>query len=319
MEQKSKLLPRYPIYVISKGRWDTALTAKFLIKDGVPFHLVVEPQEADEYIKLYGKDRVYTLPFSNLGLGGIPARNWVWEHAKTAGHERHWILDDNSRCVKRLYKGKRIECDSGPAFAAIEDFTDRYDNIAISGMNYTMFGIEVKHPPFFLNVHVYSCLLIKNDLPYRWRGRYNEDTDLCLQVLAGGLCTILVNAFLIDKMPTMKMKGGNFAELYKGDGRLKMARSLERVWPGVVKTGRRFKRPQHIVRDNWQKFDTQLKLKEGIDLKDIEPNEYGMKLTQIKEIKSDNIRKILKEATNGKVWTSERNRRSTAEDNAGES
>jgi hypothetical protein len=41
----------YPIFVISKGRSDCCLTARFLVKDKVPFKLVVEPQEAELYRK----------------------------------------------------------------------------------------------------------------------------------------------------------------------------------------------------------------------------------------------------------------------------
>jgi hypothetical protein len=284
---------RYPVYVISKGRFENCLTAKFLVKDGTPFKLVVEPQEADEYISRFGADTVLVLPFSNLGLGSIPARNWVWEHSKSIGAERHWILDDNIRKVRRLWKGKRIPCESGVAFRATEDFTDRYENIGIAGLNYTMFVLNDTPKPFYLNVHVYSCLLIRNDLPYRWRGRYNEDTDLCLQVLAGGLCTILLNVFNVEKMPTMIMKGGNMDALYQGDGRLKMARSLERMWPGVVTVKRRFKRPQHVIKDAWGKFDTPLKLKPGIDLASLKTNEYGMNLKAIADVKSESLREIV--------------------------
>jgi len=295
------MTPKYPIYVISKGRADICYTANFLIKDGTPFHLVVEPQEFDQYAEKYGADKIYVLPFSNLGLGGIPARNWVWEHAKAAGHERHWILDDNIRDIKRRYKAFRIECDSNTAFKACEDFTDRYENIAIAGMNYSMFVPDrLKIAPFFLNNHVYSCLLIKNDLPNRWRGRYNEDTDLCLQVLADGWCTVLFNAFMINKMKTMTMKGGNASELYKGDGRLKMARSLERAWPYVVGVDRRFDRPQHKIRDEWGKFDTPLKRKSNVDFKSMpKTNEYGLELTQVGEtIKSDFIKGLVKSSKN---------------------
>jgi hypothetical protein len=286
-----RILPRYPVYVISKGRHDNGLTAKFLLRDKVPFKIVVEPQESEQYAAAFGAENMLVLPFSNLGLGGIPARNWCWEHSISIGAKRHWILDDNIRQVKRFYKGKRIPCESGPAFAAIEDFTDRYENLWISGMNYTMFGYP-KLPPFFLNVHVYSCLLIQNDIPHRWRGRYNEDTDLCLQVLSSGKCTALFNAFLIEKMASMVMKGGNTDQLYKGDGRLKMARSLERVWPHVVGVDRRFKRPQHVVSDSWRKFDTPLKLKDGIDLNSIKPNEYGLRLTAQRRIKSGSLREF---------------------------
>ena len=297
-----KQLPKYPVYVISKGRADVCHTADFLIKDGVPFRLVIEPQEWDDYARKYPAEILIKLPFSNLGLGSIPARNFVWEHAKEAGHFRHWILDDNMTGVYRYHKGKRILCRSGVAFKIIEDFTDRYENIAIAGMNYYFFvGRSGTEPPFYLNTHVYSTLLIRNDLPHRWRGRYNEDTDLCLQVLTDGWCTIGFNAFVMFKMQTMTVKGGNNLELYKGDGRLKMARSLERQWPYVVTTRRRFNRPQHVVAGNWAKFDTQLIRRKDIDWTQLEQaNNYGLYAVKVAdEIKSPKIQAILDET--GKI------------------
>lgn len=276
--------PRYPIYVPSKSRFENCLTAKFLERDGVPFFLVVEPEERKEYVKRFGAETVLELPFSNPG-SVIPARNWILEHSKSSGAKRHWQLDDNILRIRRLWKGKRIPCDSGTALAAVEDFTDRYENVAISGMNYQMFAYSSpgkRIPPFFRNTRVYSCSLVLNSLPNRWRGRYNEDTDICLQVLADGWCTLLVNVFMIEKLATMTVKGGNTETLYKGDGRLRMARSLERLWPGVVTVGRRFKRPQHIVVGGYRGFNTELKLKPGIDLATLKPNEYGLKLRKIR-------------------------------------
>jgi hypothetical protein len=280
------MMPRYPVYVISKGRPDRCLTARFLAADSIPFRLVVEPQEQTVY-NSYGAERLLITPFSNLGQGSIPARNFVWEHALAAGHLRHWILDDNIYKIYRRFQSKRIPCHAGAALAATEDFIDRYENIAVAGLNYHMFLPERQpRPPFKANVHVYSCLLIKNDLPYRWRGRYNEDTDLCLQVLSGGWCTVLLNAFMIHKVASMKMKGGNTAELYQGDGRLKMARSLERLWPGIVAVDRRFQRPQHIV--DWSKFTTPLKLR--ADISAVDPAQYALQLTQVKAIRSAELR-----------------------------
>lgn len=288
------VLPHYPVYVISKGRAATCLTARFLDRDGVPFRLVVEPQEADEYGRRFGADRIIELPFRDLGLGSIPARNFVKDHATESGVERHWILDDNIGQVRRLYRGRRIPCASGPAFAAVEDFTDRYENVAISGLAYQMFGIRGALP-VVVNAHVYSCLLILNRIPHLWRGRYNEDTDLCLQVLADGWCTALVNVFLIDKKATMTMAGGNSDDLYAGDGRLRMARSLERSWPGVVSVNRRYGRPQHVV--DWKKFDTPLILKPGVDLAALPANEYGLRLRAVRPV--ENVR--LREAIGGEA------------------
>jgi hypothetical protein len=306
-----KTMPRYPIYVPSKSRYDNCLAAKFLINDGIPFYLVVEPQEVDEYGKRYGYDRLLILPWSaddeirrayceDLGIengGLIAVRNWIKAHSIEGGHARHWQLDDNTMWVSRRYKNKRIKCDTGVAFAAVEDFVDRYENVAIAGLNYEMFVIDgEKIPPFSLNCHVYSCSLILNSIPYKWRLRYNDDTDICLQVLSAGWCTVLINAFMVWKLRTMKMKGGNTTDIYQGDGRLKMARSLERMWPGVVKTGRRFHRPQHIVKDSWRRFDTPLKLKEGIDLASMKPNEYGMQLVEVKPIKSEALKRLVEDA-----------------------
>lgn len=290
-----KVLPRYPVYVPSKGRFETGLTAKFLLHDGVPFHLVVEEQEYGEYAVRYGEENVLVLPFCNQGL--IAARNWIKQHATSAGFERHWQLDDNMTGVYRRWKARRLYCDSGVAFAVVEDFVDRYENIAIAGLNYDFFLPDHDRiPPFYLNNHVYSCTLVLNSIPHQWRSRYNDDTDICLQVLADGWCTVLFNAFVIKKKATMTIKGGNTADLYQGDGRLKMARALERLWPGVVRTNRRFQRPQHIVYDSWRRFDTPLKLKPGIDLSNLPPNEYGLKLIQVApEIKSERLKALVKD------------------------
>ncbi|NJN50269.1 MAG: hypothetical protein HC798_03745 [Polaribacter sp.] len=127
-------------------------------------------------------------------------------------------------------------------------------------------------------------------MPERWRGRYNEDTDLCLQVLTKGLCTILFNAYMIDKVATMTMKGGNSDELYKGDGRLVMARSLERLWPGIVTVTRRFKRPQHVVR--WDRFKQSLKKRTDIVI-DFN-KDYNLKPVQVAEkIKSKHVQSLV--------------------------
>lgn len=290
--------PKYPVYVISKGRFKNCLTAKTFIEDGVDFHLVVEPQEAEEYSKRYGSERVIVLPFSNLGLGSIPARNFVWEHSKSLGFDKHWIFDDNISNIYYLFKGKRIRINSNIALTKCEEFANRYENIGILGLNYTFFVVPKSiYKPFFLNVHVYSALLIRNDLPYRWRGRYNEDTDLCLQVLAGGQCTVLINVFSIGKAGTMKMKGGNTDVLYKGHGRLKMARSLERMWPGVVTVIKRFQRPQHHIKANWAYFDQPLIKRKDIDWNNIDSMKIKPILTKRKEIKNVELKQFYEKIT----------------------
>lgn len=287
--------PRYPIYVPSKGRSTNAqaLTIRFLMLDKVPFRVVVEEDEHDAYAAVVGEERILVLPESGGGL--IYARNWIKAHAIAEGHERHWQLDDNMRHVRRMWKNTRVPCNSGPALRCVEDFSDRYENVAISGLAYEMFVVPYQRiPPFYLNQHVYSCTLVNNQIPHQWRLRHNDDTDMCLQVLADGWCTVLINAFMVSKVRTMKIAGGNTDDLYQGDGRLKMARSLERVWPGTVRTDRRYGRPQHVIAKAWQQFDTPLKLKPGIDLAALAGTreEYGLDLKQVRPtIKSDRLQR----------------------------
>ena len=165
--------PRHEIYIPSKGRWQPgrALTARALIRDGVPFTAVVEPAEAAHYAAAFGKKNVLVLPRD--GMRAVGSRRWIQEHATG---ERHWQLDDNMRGFFYQYRGKRIRCPAGFALRVVEDFTDRYENVGLSGPVYKMFGFP-QRPPFQVNCHVYSCMLINNSIPYRFRTT-NEDIEL---------------------------------------------------------------------------------------------------------------------------------------------
>lgn len=274
--------PRHPVYIISKGRWESRRTAIALDRISVPFRIVVEPQEADLYAQVIGAERVLVLPFSNLGQGSIPARNWVWEHSISEGAEWHWILDDNIEGFYRLNRNLKTPVADGTIFRVIEEFVDRYENVAQSGMNYFMFASrKTVMPPFYLNTRIYSCILNRNELSYRWRGRYNEDTDLSLRILKDGWCTVLFNAFLAGKMQTMTMKGGNTDELYRQDdafdGRLEMAKSLQAQHPDVVTITRKWDRWHHHV--DYRGFRQQLRFRPGREPRDV-VNNYGMILEE---------------------------------------
>jgi len=273
--------PKYPVYIISKGRWDTRLTSKYLEEINVPYSIVVEPQEYDNYAAVIDPKKILTLPFSNLGQGSIPARNFVLDHAIKTGAKRHWILDDNIKSFHRFNRNMIIKVSDGTIFRCAEDFSDRYENVVLSGMQYYMFILaKTQMPAYYLNSRIYSCILIRNDIKHRWRGRYNEDTDLSLRVLKDGDCTILFNAFVCDKSTTMTMSGGNTEELYEiAEGRLKMAQSLVDQHPDVASISWKWGRPQHHV--DYRPFrGNRLIKKEGLVIPD-RVNNYGMKLVKI--------------------------------------
>jgi len=277
-------MPRYPIYIISKGRADTRFTARTLDYMNVPYLIVVEPQEYLEYAKVINSKKILVTPFKNLGLGSIPVRNFVYEQAVASGAKKHWILDDNIKYFFRLHQNMKIPVNFGVCFDVIEDFVDRYTNVGLAGFQYEYFARrKYKLNPFSLNVRIYSCILINHAIKHKWRGRYNEDTDLSIRVLQDGWCTILLNAFLCGKVPTMTMRGGNH-EIYKDGGRKEFALSLQKQHPKIVEVIQRWNRWHHKV--DYSAFrNNELKLRPGVVIKD-EINEYGMQLVQFKESQS---------------------------------
>lgn len=268
--------PKYPIYIISKGRWQKRQTSKALELMQVPYRIVIEPQEYENYAKFINADKILILPFSNLGKGSIPARNWVWEHSISEGYQRHWILDDNMDSFYRLNRNMKLIVTSGAIFKAAEDFVDRYENIALSGFQYNSFVFkDAVVPPYRLNTRIYSCILIDNKIPYRWRGKYNEDTDLSLRALKDGYCTMLFNAFLVNKETTMRAKGGNTEELYKQtNNRKEFAESLKEQHPDVVDVVWKFNRWHHDVDYKPFKKNKLIKNNDAIIYNTV--NNYGM-------------------------------------------
>lgn len=257
---------KYPIYIISKGRWEYSATSKHLSAMQVPHYVVVEPQEVEKYENTIGKSKYTTIleldmsfkdcydscdeegDSKGVGKGSGPARNFCWEHSITNGHKWHWLMDDNIDGFHRLHQNHKIKSGTGAIFKATEDFVERFDNIAISGFNYSKFAVQASElPPFVFNTRIFSCILIRNDLPIRWRARYNEDVDLNLRAMKMGYATCQMNAFLADKATTQTVKGGNTDEFYKSEGTLIKSKVLEKLHPDVVTVTWKFSRWHHYA------------------------------------------------------------------------
>tara|TARA_Y100001938_G_scaffold140701_1_gene209291 strand:+ start:1909 stop:2766 length:858 start_codon:yes stop_codon:yes gene_type:complete len=280
--------PNFPIFVISKGRWESRLTSKTFERTNIPYRIVIEPQEYDDYVKFIRKEKIIKLPFSNLGQGSIPARNFVWDFAIKEGHKKHWIIDDNIYDFYRFNRNAKNIVEDGTIFKCAEDFVDRYENIMLSGFNYCKFCIaSEKYPPYLFNTRIYSTILIDHRLDLRWRGKYNEDTDLSIRTLKLGYCTVQFNAFLSEKATTMRLKGGNTDSIYQNenldyqDGVLEKSKSLQEQHPDVAKVVWRWNRWHHFVdysvfKRNKPIFKKDIKIPKGID-------NYGMKLKTFEE------------------------------------
>lgn len=297
---------RYNLYIISKGRSDSLHTARTLHEAGITnWSIVIEPQEYDKYVTgllHYGMDpkRILVLPFSNLGLGSIPVRNWVWEYSISRGEKKSWVLDDNFRYLYRIHLNTKLRVKSAVPFRVLEDYTDRFTNVAMSGLNYHFFCPSfVKKEPAYYNTRIYSCILLSNEIQERWRvlewdgkpAPYNEDTDLSLQILKKGYCTILLNSFAVGKAATHTMKGGNTEAVYKVgnkdefDNRYSFAASLQKAHPDCVEITQKWGRQHHQVDYSYFQKNNKLILKPGASW----PDEYE---TKLKLVKLDDIKNI---------------------------
>jgi hypothetical protein len=287
--------PRFPIYIPSKGRAESRLTSKALDVMGVSYRLVIEGQEWADYAaqvpeeKLIILDKSYQRNYETcdeLGdtksKGPGPARNFIWDHSASEGHPWHWVMDDNIKDFRRLNGHAKIKVSDGSIFRSMEDFCLRYENVAMAGPDYTMFAYSAdpsRVPPFVLNTRIYSCNLIRNDIPFRWRGRYNEDTIISLDILKAGWCTVLFKAFLQGKVRTQTIGGGNTEVFYSKEGTLPKSKMQVAVHPDVSKIVYRFGRIHHHV--DYRPFKkNRLIRKPGIVIPE-GVNNYGMKLVHV--------------------------------------
>jgi len=307
--------PQHPLYVVSKGRAAYMITSKALTRMGVSHFVVVEPSQAADYraavqamnlsaevIEMdMGLKEAYEL-CDDHGLskstGSGPARNFCRVHSTSLGARWHWVVDDNIKAFYRLNRNLKVPVGDGALFRAMEDFCDRYENIAMAGPNYFMFASrKTQMPPFVANTRVYSCNLIRNDVPLWWRGRYNEDVIYSLDLLKAGWCTVLFNAFLQEKMVTQTLPGGN-AELYlAGDhakrpgakysdtGTVDKSLMLARAHPDVAVVTRKWGRVHHHV--DYRPFQRQALIRRPDVEIPLENNEYGMKLVSVTKAQTD--------------------------------
>lgn len=186
-------------------------------------------------------------------------------------------MDDNIEGFWRFNDNRQIRVGDGTIFRCMEDFVLRYKNIAMAGPNYYMFVSRKQFsPPFVLNTRIYSCNLIRNNLPFRWRGRYNEDTDLSLRILKAKWATVQFNAFLQWKTTTQLISGGNTGEFYANEGTLAKSKMQVKMHPDVSRLVWRFKRWHHHVDYSGFK-NIGLVKRDDLDIK-AGSDEYGMEI-----------------------------------------
>lgn len=260
----------FPLYVISKNRPTMCKTSEFLTKCEVHHFVVVEQFQEQEYKATVGQSpytTVLTIPqrffdeyetlydFESRGekrlTGPGAARNFCWWHSMQEGHFAHHVLDDNMNGFFLLSDNIKWKLRTGAWIRGFEEHFLAHDNVAIAGPNYGKFALQNEyHPSHIYNTRIYSWLLIRNDIwneGFKWRGTWNEDTILSLDVLKAGYATLQWNFYLQDKMTTQTLKGGNTEEFYAKEGTIRKSQMLEDTHPDVAKVVFKFSRVHHEV------------------------------------------------------------------------
>ncbi len=233
------MINEYPIFVISYNRAKTHTTAKWLAKYGVDHYMVIHKEQLADYKKYQTPemqkhttflefDDSYKLKYEtcdnvphrvqNAGSGA--ERNFAWDYSIKLGAKAHWLMDDNMAFMhivgvnpKGIYVRKRCEKeDFVSKFHKAEHFFNKYENLLLLELTQNDFCINSTKLTYALNTRCFSCNLIYNDMPLRWRGRYNEDVILSTDVMVAGYCIASYHGGVLKKkQSTRNASGGNHA------------------------------------------------------------------------------------------------------------
>lgn len=323
---------KYPIFIISYNRPKNHITARKLAEYEIYHYIVLHKEQIPEYLKNFTNemkkfttilefDDVYKLkyetcdniPHSIKNAGSGAERNFAWDYSKNVlNSNSHWLLDDNmyfsyiSGIKNNIYA--RNCCDKikfNELFNKAEDFFDKYENLLMIELAQRDFIVNKLKYSYVLNTRCFSCNLIYNDMPIRWRGRYNEDVILSFDIMQAGYCIASYKGGVLkNKISTRRARGGNHS-VEKGDinsiysdgvdykmSSLDKTNLLLKVYPEYFKQVIKYGRIHHeynrkIIKDKLTK-----------DLRLIKAKQYGIKKIRYNDFLKIKHYKIQKEVTN---------------------
>lgn len=219
---------KYTIYIPSKGRPTNNKTAELL--KNLNYKIVVEPQDYDDYHKVYSADKLVCLDANDKGLSYV--RNYISKYSKQVGETHHWQMDDDVDCFKVRKKNHTNNQTVDPilAISIVEHCMDMFTNIAISGIGSNAFAFSKRYA-VQPNRLAYQCMLINNSIQNEWKMGGVEDWYYTFDVLEKGYCTLAFHHIMTQTSPTGAINGGSTDIHFAGEKRKRLYEEFIKQWP----------------------------------------------------------------------------------------
>lgn len=199
-----------PIYVPSKNRITGAKTLKLLQDSGLPYTLVVEPQDEQGYAEAFPQAELVVLPENDRGLPYV--RNFILK--RNTGW--FWMLDDD---IDGFYErvGTRMErIPAATALGMAENIIRKVPQAAQGALEYSQYAWSTKRN-YALNSYCDVCVLI--DAAKTFFHTFQEeatlklDREFTLQLLNAGHFTVRVQRYAFS-CPKNGSNAGGLKPLY---------------------------------------------------------------------------------------------------------
>ena len=160
---------KYPVYVISHKRPnpEQSSTTKYLMKNNIPYTIVVAHNQVDTYKKFHKKV---------MGADGRQAESINEVLDKHKNGDLIWITDDDWGDFKRPYTYKT-------AFEEAEKNVN--PNVALIGFRHTNFFLKL--PKITHNSSLFSLLLVRvSNIRYNPKNKYNMEFEFNIDNIIKG-------------------------------------------------------------------------------------------------------------------------------------
>ncbi len=241
----------YPVYVISRKRWNSATTMRLLDQARINYMLVVPKKELEQYHDRFPSADIIALPDSETGAGA--ARSYIQEICKEQGYPYVWILDDDIDAVEKIPSGSTVMKEVSTLrslFSTLESWIEDYSNVALLGVN---LNGEFNEKAFQVNGSVRGLMLVNLQTGKEFNPKYKvyEDYEFAFQHITEDWVTIVHNSFSVG---FAQLPGGGASSLYLSNVD---AVALEKEYPAFVNLS--YNQSIAQVEINWKAFTSSLR------------------------------------------------------------